>query len=68
MCSTEPVSFITAVANVLVGACSLPRYPPPYPVEEYILRYASRLDPPRCLMVPVGQLAVKVDSEGCETT
>lgn len=53
--STISMSLMSVVANVAVGACGLMRYPSPYPVDEYFLRYVSRLDACQLAMMPVSR-------------
>lgn len=64
LCSTESVLLMNALNKIEVGADGMPRCPHLCPMNEYISRYASRLD--LCLfeIVPVSQaLKVKIDSE-----
>lgn len=55
---------MSTVANVAAGAGGVLRYPPPYSVHEYILRYVLRLDARRFAVMNVGRtLTIEVDSE-----
>lgn len=52
LCSTDSIYLMRSVTKVAVEVGSLMRYPPPYPVEEYISRYTPRLDACRLAMMP----------------
>lgn len=52
--STDTVPLASTVAHVVVGAGSVLRCSPPYPVDEYISRYALHLDTRWVAMIEVG--------------
>lgn len=54
-CSTVSVPIMTAVASVEVERSGLLRYQPSYAVDEYILRYVSRLHTYRLEIVSIGK-------------
>lgn len=56
VCSIESISLMSAAPDVAVGAGGVVRFPPPYPVDEYILRYVPLLDARQFAMMPVGQI------------
>lgn len=49
-CSTDSKFVISTV-----GAGAVMRYTPPYPFDEYILRYVLRLDASWLAMMPISQ-------------
>lgn len=67
-CSAKYVSVMSDVANFAVGAGGVARYPPPFPVDEYILQCFPQVDERRFEMLPVGQtMTLKIGSEVRET-
>lgn len=68
VCSTQSVSFMSAVANVAVGAGVVLRYLPPYSVDEKVSGYVPCLDVRRCVMNPISQtLTVSLGDKKRET-
>lgn len=64
---TDSVSLLIAVTNVAVGASDMLQYPPCYPIDVDISRYAPRLDASGFAMVPVLQPpTVIAGNENCE--
>lgn len=64
VCSSNSVSSMRPVANVIVEADDVLRYPPPYTVDDYISRYVSCLNAHRSAVMPVSQaLILKVGVE-----
>lgn len=62
--SMDSVSSMSSVVNILVGASSLPRYPPPYPIDKNTLEYASLPDGPQFAIIHNREtLVMKVGSE-----
>lgn len=53
VCCTDFISVIRAVARVALGTGGVLQYPPPYPVEEYVLRYVPRDDAHQLAIMPV---------------
>lgn len=65
---TKSVSDMTVANNTSSGAGVTLRLPPPYSVDEYILRWSSRMDARRFSIVPAGLTStVMVGRLECET-